>query len=183
MPGTPAPTLKLGDTSQVDRPKVEFLVKRMVYEENEDGELDSVNRTEIEVFQLKLQSELTLGDYEEIFRIQNNLLNGGEFSDETLDEDAVLNLMVNYRRLMDLAFYDDIPREAVYGLTLDRMREIADFLYELWPKESQQKAMETAKAKLNEVRNSRRLTGTPSSSGSKPSTTRRPRRSGEPASA
>lgn len=134
----PAPVLKLSQ-APVDRPKVEFMVRRTVDQEDDDGELRPVEQTTVELFQVKLHNELTLGDYEEINRLQGAFQTLTEQREGMGDAEWLMELTFNYRRLMEVAFYDDIPMEALYGLTLERLEEITDFLFSMWPESVRQK--------------------------------------------
>ena len=135
----PAPVLKLNET-QVDRPKVEFKIRRTVDQEDDNGEVRPVDETSVDLFQVKLHSELTLGDYEEVNRLQEAFHALTQQRGELEDSEWLLQLTFNYRRLMEVAFYDEVPHEAVYGLTLERMEQITDFLFDTWPESVKQKA-------------------------------------------
>ena len=134
----PAPVLKLSE-SNLDRPKVEFLVRRTVDQPDDNGGLRSVEQTSVELFQVKLHNELTLGDYEEISRLQEAFKSLMAQRAEMDDSEWLFQLSFNYRRLMEVAFYDQVPDEAVHGLTLERLEQVTDFLYSTWPETVRQK--------------------------------------------
>ena len=128
----PAPTLKLSEAT-VDRPKVEFLIRRRVDVPNDGGDLESVDQTSVELFQVKLHSELTLGDFEEIGRVQGELQDLMDRRAQMETGDWLTKVRFAFRRLLEVAFHDPVPPEAVGGLTLERLEEITDFLLSLLP--------------------------------------------------
>ncbi len=127
----PAPSLRLSQEPE-ERPTVEFRIRRMVDQENDDGDIVRTAQTSVELFQVKLHSELALGDFEEMSRLNVKFQELMEQQGQMDDSEWLLQLKANYRLLMDLAFYDPVPVEAVHGLTLERLDQIADFLSELW---------------------------------------------------
>ena len=128
----PAPTLKLSDAA-VERPKVEFLIRSYVDQPADDGTLESVEQTSVELFQVKLHTELTLDDYEEINRVKSELVELLDQRELSEDGEWLAKLRFCFRQLTSIAFYDQVPREALGGLTLERLEEIVDFLSSVWP--------------------------------------------------
>jgi hypothetical protein len=101
-------TLKLTETSQ-KRDDVVFIV--------DDEEVS---------FEIKLPSELGLGDYEELQRVMESWVQ----LDKTAPEDRLTLSIRLIRRMIDIFFFDKVPREVVDSLDWDKMESLSSFLEE-----------------------------------------------------
>ncbi len=128
----PVPTLRLSGEPD-ERPTVEFLVRRTVDVPDDDGRLRSVSLAAVELFQVKLPQELTLGDYEELSRLTTSSRELTELQGQMDESEWVQQVTFVYRCLIKLAFHDPVPQEVIYGLAPARLGQIADFLFSPCP--------------------------------------------------
>lgn len=101
-------TLRLTDTAK-QRDKVILLV---------DGEETT--------YEVKLPVEIDLGNYEELQRV----MDGWSAIDQEAEENRLPHAIRFIRRMIDIFFYDKVPREAVDALNWDDMEKLAAFLEE-----------------------------------------------------
>lgn len=96
----------------------------------DDGGVNLVPVTSVELFQIKLRQQLALGDFEELSRIMaahDDLAGQRTQMDEA---EWRSQMMFIHRRLVTLGFHDPVPTEVLHGLQLERLEQITDFVLE-----------------------------------------------------
>ena len=149
--------MRLQDADK-ERPGVEFYVKRTVQAETEDGTVIDQEQTTVEIFHVKLRKEMSLADLEETERLMAtftrllSVTGKSQDDDEASEESRLAEITRAYRRFADMAFHDPVPRDVLYGVTLERLEEITDFLLGLWELEEMARlTKEKAREKMTPV--------------------------------
>ena len=138
----PAPVFRIPaiDDEELDRPKLDFPLPRVVAPESAEGDLPYYEQSRRQIFQVKLDGEISIGEFVEIARAQAEfeMLITSRFS-QNLTEWAIQmrNCCV---RMIKIWMYDYVPDAVIENLSLTSMQEAVDFLFGLMPKDAQEMA-------------------------------------------
>ena len=138
----PAPVFRIPsiDDEELDRPKLDFPLPRVLAPESAEGDLPYYEKSRRRLFQVKLDGEISIGEFVEIARTQ------AEF-EVLLTTRASSNLgewSIRMRnccvRMIKLWMYDYVPESVIENLSLDSMNQAVDFLFGLMPEDAQKMA-------------------------------------------